>query len=174
VVYSSGRAAIYVHKRWDIKTLEAAEGDDWARITIGEKAAAVTVWSIYSPIQIKGLWNISFNTIEPGNALILVGDFNIHHPLWNIHEHISRDSSKTAAYMLRWNMELHTPFGEITKRKHEQRIFTIDLAWITTGLLIRYYRNIGLENSNHKAQLISTYIASGTMELHTPKVKKWN
>jgi hypothetical protein len=43
VVYSSGRAAIYVHKRWDIKTLEAAEGDNWARITIGEKAAAVTV-----------------------------------------------------------------------------------------------------------------------------------
>jgi hypothetical protein len=54
VVYSSGRAAIYVHKRWNIKTLEAAEGDNWARITIGEKAAAVTVWSIYSPIQIKG------------------------------------------------------------------------------------------------------------------------
>jgi hypothetical protein len=28
VVYSSGRAAIYVHKRWDIKILKAAEGDD--------------------------------------------------------------------------------------------------------------------------------------------------
>jgi exonuclease III len=54
VVYSSGRAAIYVHKRWDIQTLEAAEGDDWARITIGEETAVVTVWSIYSPIQIRG------------------------------------------------------------------------------------------------------------------------
>jgi exonuclease III len=28
VVYNSGRAAIYVHKRWNIKTLEAAENDD--------------------------------------------------------------------------------------------------------------------------------------------------
>jgi hypothetical protein len=28
VVYSSGRAAIYVHKRWNVKTLEAAEGDN--------------------------------------------------------------------------------------------------------------------------------------------------
>jgi hypothetical protein len=101
VVYSSGRAAIYVHKRWDIKTLEAAEGDDWARITIGEGAAAVTIWSIYSLIQIKGLWNTFLNIIEPENALILVGDFNIHHPLWDIHGRISRGSSEIAAYMLR-------------------------------------------------------------------------
>jgi hypothetical protein len=81
VVYNSGRTAIYVHKRWNIKTLKMAESDNWARIIIGEKAAAVIIWSIYSPIQIGGLWNIPLNIIEPGNALILVGDFNIHHPL---------------------------------------------------------------------------------------------
>jgi hypothetical protein len=28
VVYSSGRAAIYVHRRWDIKTVEAKGGED--------------------------------------------------------------------------------------------------------------------------------------------------
>jgi hypothetical protein len=81
VVYSSGRTAIYVHKRWNIKTLEAAEDDNWARIIIGEGAAVVTVWLIYSPIQIRGPWNISLNIIEPGNALILVNDFNIYYPL---------------------------------------------------------------------------------------------
>jgi hypothetical protein len=43
IVYSSGRTAIYVHKRWNVKILEAAEGDNWARITIGEKAATITV-----------------------------------------------------------------------------------------------------------------------------------
>jgi hypothetical protein len=72
-------------------------------------------------------------------------------------------------------MELHTPFGEIIeimKRKHKQRIFIIDLAWATIGLLIRYYGNIGLKESDHKAQLISTYIAPGIMELYTPKVKE--
>jgi hypothetical protein len=76
--------------------------------------------------------------------------------------------------MLRWNMELYIPFGEIIKRKHGQRIFIIDLAWATTGLLTRYYGNIGLEKSDHKAQLISTYIAPEIMKLHTPKVEKWN
>jgi hypothetical protein len=100
MVYSSNRAAIYVHKRWNIKTLKAAEGDNWARIIIGEGAAAVTIWSIYSLIQ-KSPWNIPFNIIEPENALILVNDFNTHYPLWDIYGRTSRDSSKIAAYMLR-------------------------------------------------------------------------
>jgi hypothetical protein len=28
MVYSSGRAAIYVHKKWNIKTVEAKKGED--------------------------------------------------------------------------------------------------------------------------------------------------
>jgi hypothetical protein len=71
-------------------------------------------------------------------------------------------------------MELYTPFGEIIRRKHEQRIFIINLAWATTELLIRYYKNIGLKESDHKAQFISIYTASGIMELYTLKIKKWN
>jgi hypothetical protein len=43
MVYSSDKTAIYVHKRWNIKTLKAAEGDNWAQITISEGAAAVTI-----------------------------------------------------------------------------------------------------------------------------------
>jgi hypothetical protein len=81
MVYSSGKAAIYVHKWWNTKTLEAAENNNWARITIGEGAAVVTVWLIYSPIQIKGPWNTPLNIIEPENSSILVGDFNIYYPL---------------------------------------------------------------------------------------------
>jgi hypothetical protein len=81
MVHNSSRAAIYVHKRWNVKILKAAEGDNWARITIGEGAAIITIWSIYSPIQIRGPWNTSFNIIEPKNALILISDFNTHHPL---------------------------------------------------------------------------------------------
>jgi hypothetical protein len=68
-------------------------------------------------------------------------------------------------------MELYTFFGEIIKRKHGQRIFIIDLAWAIIGLLIRYYRNIGFKESDHKTQLISIYITSGIMELYTLKVE---
>jgi hypothetical protein len=43
VIYSGGRAALYLHKRWNIKKLQSASGDDWARITIGEGATAITI-----------------------------------------------------------------------------------------------------------------------------------
>jgi hypothetical protein len=43
VVYSSSRAAIYVHKRWNIKTFEAAKSDNWARITISEKVEIIII-----------------------------------------------------------------------------------------------------------------------------------
>jgi hypothetical protein len=69
-------------------------------------------------------------------------------------------------------MELYTFFGEIIRRKHKQRIFIINLAWVITGLLIRYYEDIGLEESDHKAQLISIYIIPGIMELYTPRIKE--
>jgi hypothetical protein len=86
MVYSSGRAAIYVHKRWDIKTMEAKRGEDWAQVTIGEGAAAVIIWLIYSFIQMRKFWNIPSNIISPGSKFILVGDFNIHYLLWNIYD----------------------------------------------------------------------------------------
>jgi hypothetical protein len=50
VVYSSGRAAIYVHRRWDIKTVEAKGGEDWAQVTIGEGAILVKDFNTHYPL----------------------------------------------------------------------------------------------------------------------------
>jgi hypothetical protein len=138
MVYSSGRAAIYVHKMWNIKAVEAKGGENWAQVTIGEGAAAVTIWLIYSPIQIEGSWNILLNIISPGSKFILVKDFNIHHLLWDIHDRASRSSGELVAYMLRWSMELYTPFGKIIRQKHGQRNFIINLAWAIIGLFTYY------------------------------------
>jgi hypothetical protein len=128
VIYNGGRAALYLHKRWNIKKLQSASGSDWARIIIGEGATAVIIWSIYSLIQISGRWNIPFSTLQPVNHSVLVNDFNTHYPLWDIHSRSLRGSSELAAYMLRWNMILHTPFGELTRHRHGQRSSTINLA----------------------------------------------
>jgi hypothetical protein len=54
VIYSSSKAAIYVHKRWNIKTVEAKGGENWVQVTIGEGAAAVIIWLIHPFIQIGG------------------------------------------------------------------------------------------------------------------------
>jgi hypothetical protein len=50
VVYSNDKAAIYVHKRWNIKMVKVKGGEDWAQVTIGESVAAVIIWLIYSLI----------------------------------------------------------------------------------------------------------------------------
>jgi hypothetical protein len=81
--------------------MEAKGGEDWAQVTIGEGAAAVTIWLIYSLIQIKGSWNTFFNIISPESKFILIKDFNIHYPLWDIHDRALRNNGELAAYILR-------------------------------------------------------------------------
>jgi hypothetical protein len=69
-------------------------------------------------------------------------------------------------------MELHTPFGEIIRQKHGQRNSIINLAWAITGLPTYYQRNVGLDGSDHRAQLISTYLKAGNTQLHKSKTKE--
>jgi hypothetical protein len=71
-------------------------------------------------------------------------------------------------------MKLHTPFGEITQQKYEQRNFIINLAWATIGLLTYYQGNVGLNGSNHRAQLISIYLEAKDTQPHKSKTKGWN
>jgi hypothetical protein len=71
-------------------------------------------------------------------------------------------------------MELYTPFGEIIRQKHGQRNSTIDLAWATTGLLTYYQGNVGLDGSDHRAQLISIYLKAGDTQSHRSKIEGWN
>jgi hypothetical protein len=104
----------------------------------------------------------------------LVKDFNIHYPLWDIHGCALRNSGELEAYMLRWNMELYTLFGEIIRQKHGQRNSIINLAWAITGLLTYYQGNVGLGGSDHRAQLISTYLKAENTQSHKSKTEGWN
>jgi hypothetical protein len=80
VIYSGGKAALYLYKRWDIKKLQSASGNNWARITISEKATAVIIWSIYSFIKISERWNTLFSTIQPVHYSVLISDFTTYYP----------------------------------------------------------------------------------------------
>jgi hypothetical protein len=128
VIYNGGKAALYLYKRWNIKKLQSASENDWARIIIGEKITAVIIWFIYSFIQISGRWNTLFSIIQPVNYSVLMGDFNIYYPLWDIHGRSLRGNNELAAYMLRWNMILHIPFKKLTRYKYGQRNSIINLA----------------------------------------------
>jgi hypothetical protein len=62
-IYSGGRAALYIHKRWNEKTLQAEAGNDWAKLFIGEGASTLNIWFIYSLIQIEELWRTPLTSI---------------------------------------------------------------------------------------------------------------
>jgi hypothetical protein len=69
-------------------------------------------------------------------------------------------------------MELYTSFGEIIRQKHGQRNFIINLAWAIIGLLMYYQGNVGLDGSDHRAQLISIYLKAGNTQPHKLKIKE--
>jgi hypothetical protein len=100
-IYSGRRATLYIHKKWNEKTLQTKAGNDWAKLSIGEGAFIINIWSIYSLIQIGGLWRTFLTSIQPGQKAVIIGDFNSHYPLWDVHGRSSRGSSELVAYMLR-------------------------------------------------------------------------
>jgi hypothetical protein len=46
--------------------------------------------------------------------------------------------------------------------------------WATTGLPTYYQGDVGLDGSDHRAQLISTYLKAGDTQPHRSKTEGWN
>ena len=85
VIYYSGRAALYIHKRHAAGTWEPSGGCDWCAATFTTREGPITIYSIYSPVEsrewISPLTELAEHT--PQERSIIVGDFNLHHPLWD-------------------------------------------------------------------------------------------
>jgi hypothetical protein len=82
-IYSTGRAALYIHKRHPPNTWVAEANLDWCRVVLH----SVTIWSVYSPIPTsQPPWDSPLqrlSTETPRGPQLLVGDLNLHHPLWD-------------------------------------------------------------------------------------------
>ncbi len=156
-VYDSGRAALYIHRRHSITAWTQKAGTDWCCITFGEGVEALTVWSIYSEQYTGGNWRSPIPelvTLSIPGRHVLVGDFNLHHPAWDKEERTSTKADELLALAQRWRLELATPWGTVTRFRHDHRDSTIDLAWATDSLDITYEGDLGYAGSDHLAQLI--------------------
>lgn len=177
VVYREGRAAIYIHKRFDLAALEQETGFDWCRVAFGKGEDRTHVWSIYSPNQTGGRWQSPICDFAarplPGRH-ILVGDFNTHHPLWDTHGRESKWSSELLAFMQRWSVALVTPGGVTTRHGHNQRDSTIDLAWASQRLRVTYEGDPGWTGSDHRSQLVSFDLAARTVRDGRKEAEGWN
>ena len=92
MIYGNGRAVIYIHKHHPLASWIYEAHKNYCKITLNR----INYYSIYSPIPppIKRTrrvtpWYSPIHTLaelERPNKAILMGDFNLHHPLWDLFE----------------------------------------------------------------------------------------
>ena len=92
-IWGGGCAALYINKRWN--------RTEWAPIVIEKDVVAARVgdthvFSIYSE-GFSTSWITPLDTLltmAPPPKSIVVGDFNLHHPLWDKEERIGLGAEK--------------------------------------------------------------------------------
>ena len=172
MVYGGGKAVLYVHKRHGIGSWTPQSGEHWCSATLHSEK--LTIYSIYnpngatpasSPLQYVG-------EHSPDSRVVLAGDFNLHHPLWDHFDRTSTYSGNLLDLAHRLRLSLVTPKGECTRFRRNHRNSTIDLIWATQGMPVRYHRDkVKLSGSDHLPQLIS--IELGMQQPDTAPTPQW-
>jgi hypothetical protein len=171
MIYHSGRAALYINKRIERATWTAEAGEDWAAVSMDTgEGEPLTVWSIYSPNYERNWRSPLQELVEkvPRGRNILVGDFNAHHPMWDVHERTSPSAGTLLRLALEWNLDLYTPRGEPTRVLKGQRDGTIDHTWATRGSAVQYEGPLDLPGSDHIAQLITIWTGQDDRSRKSP------
>ena len=168
LIYTSGKAAMYIHKRHDPGSWTPDGGENWCSVTFLRDR--LIIYSIYNPNgatpQSSPL--LAIRDPGPGERVVLTGDFDLHHPMWDHFERLSRYSGLLLDLAQRLNLGLVTPKGECTRFSKGQRNSTIDLAWASQGLPVRYCsQDKPMGGSDHIPQLISVELGDGPTEGET-------
>jgi hypothetical protein len=159
LVYSGkGRSGIYIHRRHNITTWEQEAGEDWCKVQFGTGEDAITIWAIYSPCEAPE-WRSPLQRLvreAPKGRQIIIGDLNTHHPSWDREGRTSPHAGTLLSLAERWNLTLATPWGEPTRprRGAGECDGTIDHAWHSETLPVRYIGPLDYAGSDHSAQLI--------------------
>ena len=155
------RAVLYVNKRHALGDWMSKMGRDWCSVTfrgVGDQEL-VTVISVYvEQQQHRGTaWSTpihAFRSETRRGEIILVGDFNLKHLLWDRLGRTEAGSDVLLDLAVRWQLRLVTPWGELTCQRQGQEDSMIDLAWASQGLWVTYEGDLGYTGSDHSAQVI--------------------
>ena len=80
-------------------------------------------------------------------ATILLGDSNLHHPLWDLYERSSLGATKLLDLAAQWGLDLLTPKGQKTRCDENEALILLNLSQgslITTANL--YYLQIEVQH----------------------------
>ncbi len=153
LVPSQGRAAIYLHRRWDLTTWTSQSGPDWCSVTLyPPQQQPLTIWSIYSPNPHLPEWQSPLThlaTTQLRGRHFIVGDFNLHHPLWDRHHRTSPRVDTLLNLVNYAGLSLVTPPGLTTWSSHDRRDSTIDLAWTSPSLSVYGPTPLDYTGSDH-------------------------
>ena len=85
-----GRAALYINKKYpvDLWDFEASGVYCRAWFKASEGEEGLEVWSIYNPLDIKTVPSTLLTMPKPDLPTVLAGDFNLHHPLWDLYDRL--------------------------------------------------------------------------------------
>ena len=95
-----GRAAIYISKQFEIGQWDFEASENRCRVWFpevnlgqggqgqrgqgqGQRGRGLELWSIYNPPSSKEVPGALLSRPKPAYPVILAGDFNLHHPLWD-------------------------------------------------------------------------------------------
>lgn len=180
---------IYVNRKWDVKDLDFQAGDDWASVTFKNLGEPITVYSIYSPILVNGTpehqWGSPILSLglkdrrPPGGHHVVVGDFNLHHPSWDMEDRTSPGSHRLLTWARRWGLRRVTPYGEPTRPGNTtrgERDSTIDHAWVSRDVYAEFWGDSRCEQtgSDHCPQEVWVQIGNEGRKAETEEGYSWS
>lgn len=171
------------HKKWqfkehsrDICSLTVEFGDDQ------QEEQNVIIHNVYNPArrsESDSTVLVDVRTILHDNQSseqILLGDFNLHHPMWGGTgvRHIDPESADLLAIMEDFNLGSTLPPGTITYEERTSRT-TIDLCLVTVGLVDRVVRSQVDRDLDHDSDHlpISTVIDMRIQQLDATPKRDW-
>lgn len=140
------RVCLYVNRRIDPTTWEVRYHNRDLSTLILQTAnhGTVHIHNIYNPGVSSGQESAIGtlrDVITPGAQHIVLGDFNLHHPLWagTQYQHVDSEATELIDLMDEHELDQLLPRGTITYEKKEAKT-TIDLIWASHALSDRLIR----------------------------------
>ena len=135
------RACMYINKRIDPGTWSASHlSKDIISLTIRNPRSGrkIHIFNVYNEVGTDTLNTLadSLGTLEPRNEVVVLGDFNLHHPLWSAAQRqISRGPNiqQLLTIIEGFQLQLLTERGASTHRWKEGES-TIDLTFASENL----------------------------------------
>ncbi|EAQ84238.1 hypothetical protein CHGG_10642 [Chaetomium globosum CBS 148.51] len=163
-----GRAAIYVSKKFEIGQWDSEVSENWCRVRfpeadLGQEGHGLELWSVYNPPNGENVPQALQGRPRPDHPVVLAGDFNLQHPLWDEFGRYERGAEDLLQLSSLWDLTIRTPRGAVTRApqgRQRGRTSTIDHFWASECIHTVYYGEECRGKSDHYPQMLE--IGTGT------------